>query len=438
MSVMNKHRSGIFFYVFYIAMLYVLLSWNNGEIAPPMYMRLAYLALLLIPVTFFKRYVFFYPIILTIFVSISKFMFSFSYMPTDPDIYCLLTFLWFIIVKSAGWIQLPNSNRQLSSFLLVCLLYISFVDLMDKASFSAISYCIFIVYLFLSSIKAKVSASSLLTSFSIVSLVLAASFILFRDQFALDYYSSNYVASGLERSSWTDPNYFGCLIGVGVVSAMIKMRNFGRMSSYEKIFYIAVCVLSLIAIVINASRGAVLAVGVSFVVNIIFTHSKARYKVMLSLGVVALLIILYTNDFFDLLFYRIENDYSGEGSGRVGIWETKMNSFLSSSNPLNMVFGYGNQGGVHLGYSYMRGFHNDFIAIIVEYGILGFLMMMYLFFRQISRAQKASGARSASIVILSFLFTVMMTLEPLTIGYLPYWLIVYLFIMVSLETQSLE
>lgn len=419
-------------------MLYVLLSWNNGEIAPPMYMRFAYLALLLIPVTFFKRYVFFYPIILTIFVSISKFMFSFSYMPTDANIYCFLTVLWLVFVKSAGWIQVPNSNRQLSSFLLVCLLYISFVDVIDKGSFSSISYCIFIVCIFLSSIKTKVSASSLLTAFSIVSLVLAVSFILFREQFASDYYSSNYVASGLERSSWTDPNYFGCLIGVGVVSAMIKLRNFDGMSSFEKVFYIAVCVLSLLAIVINASRGAVLAVGVAFVVNIFLTRSKAMYKIMFSAGVVALLIILYTNDYFDLLFYRIENDYSGEGSGRVGIWEVKMNSFMSSSNPLNMFFGYGNQGGVNLGYSYARGFHNDFIAILVEYGIIGFLMVMCLFFRQVCGAQRKSGARSASIIILSFLFTVMMTLEPLTIGYLPYWLIVYLFIMVSLEKQSLE
>lgn len=433
--MIKKQIGGMFIYVYYLVMLIVLLSWNNGEVAPPMAMRLVYLAFILFPVFFIRKYIFYYPIVLTVFVSISKFMFSFSYMPTDVDIYAMITILWFAHITINGWCPFKNSGNELFTYLLFSVLYISVIDFFDKGTLTPISYCIVIILILLSSIKSRISTSLLLTSFSIVSFVLSLAFLLLREQYALDYYSTTVSYSGIERSSWTDPNYFGCLIGFGIVTSLIKLRSFATMKMLDKVFYIAVCVLSFLAIVINASRGAVLAVGIAFIVYIFFTHSQFRYKLIVVLGILILLWLLYTNDYFELLFYRIESD-SGSGSGRTDIWAKKMNSFMSG-NGLNILFGYGNQGGVNLGFTYARGFHNDFIAILVEYGVIGFIMFVGMFIKPLIKASKMNGVKSASIVILSYLFTVMMTLEPLTIGYIPYWLIIYLFFMVSTEKRIL-
>lgn len=435
MLILSKQKGGIFICVYYLVMLLVLLSWNNGEVAPPMIMRLVYLAFILFPVVVIRKYIFYYPIVLAVFVSISKFMFSFSYMPTDVDIYTMITILWFANITINGWCPSKLFGNEIVTYLLLSVFYISAIDIIDNGSVTPISYCIVIILFLLSSVKSRISTSLLLTSFSIVSFVLSLAFILFREQYAIDYYSTTVSYSGLERSSWTDPNYFGCLIGFGVITSLIKLRNFTRLKLINKLFFISVCVLSLIAIVINASRGAVMAVCIAFMFYIFFTRTQFRYKIFIGLGILIFIWFLYTNDYFELLFYRIESD-SGSGSGRTDIWVKKINSYVSG-NGLNMLFGYGNQGGVNLGFSHARGFHNDFIAILVEYGVIGFIMFVGMFIKPLIKASKMNGVKSASIVILSYLFTVMMTLEPLTIGYIPYWLIIYLFFMVSTEKRIL-
>ena len=68
---------------------------------------------------------------------------------------------------------------------------------------------------------------------SLVTLVLSTYFIIFQDRFTEDYYAQG---SGLERSGWMDPNYFGMVIGMGTVAAMVQITKYRELGIIEKFF----------------------------------------------------------------------------------------------------------------------------------------------------------------------------------------------------------
>lgn len=92
------------------------------------------------------------------------------------------------------------------------------------------------------------------------------------------------------------------------------------------------------------------------------------------------LVFLYNNDYFEIIEMRMENE-SGGGSGRLTIWENKLNAFNNEINPLRWIFGNGYEGGYALGYiNYNggagRGFHNDYLAHLCDYGIVGLCLFL--------------------------------------------------------------
>lgn len=66
-----------------------------------------------------------------------------------------------------------------------------------------------------------------------MTLVLSLYFILLRDQFTQDYYAQG---SGLERTGWMDPNYFGMVLGMGTVASIIQISSFRLLGFGEKYF----------------------------------------------------------------------------------------------------------------------------------------------------------------------------------------------------------
>lgn len=201
---------------------------------------------------------------------------------------------------------------------------------MTALSIENISFSIFIIILlckFIDSSVDRSTVSKVSFAFALMTLVLSLYFLLLKDQFTQDYYAQG---SGLERTGWMDPNYFGMVLGMGTVTSIIQISNFRFLGIVEKIFYIATVILSVPTLVLNASRGAILAVAVSFVFVILFSKVNPLYKIVVIIITILFLFYLYNNSYFDLLEYRIAHD-SGTGSGRTTIWRKKW-----------MLFGAGN------------------------------------------------------------------------------------------------
>lgn len=104
---------------------------------------------------------------------------------------------------------------------------------------------------------------------------------------------------------------------------------------------------------------------------------------------------------------RMLSTLEGNSSGRDAIWSNFISFYFNQSNPLRMIFGNGALGNLHyLGVSA----HNDWLDILVEMGIIGFVVY-FLFWRTLYQTYKGSRVScpdEISMAILMFLIIYVM------------------------------
>ena len=108
----------------------------------------------------------------------------------------------------------------------------------------------------------------------------------------------------------------------------------------------------------------------------------------------------------------------------------KLKYFFDNSSLLQFIFGLGYDGGLRAGFSYERAFHNDFIAFLVEYGLIGFILFVTLIFYPIKRVLLKDKAVLGCVV---FIIVNCMTLEPFSLG-----MFIYYFFLLYIYYQSMQ
>ena len=404
-----RKNSQFFVYIYYGALLFLLTTWQSQTSAPGIMYRIAFFAAVLIPILGPRKT--WFAAIIALFVAVTEYGFSYSYMPTMYYFYAPVAILYAFLMK-------PN-NKSVNTGLVVFLIYVLILDLILCFRFENLSYCLLIVICFccgLNNKNAKEITSNMGLAFAISTLVLSLFFILMRDQFAVAY--GDY-GSTLERSGWTDPNYFGMIIGMGVTTAIIELLR-KNVNFWFKLLYIGIVAVAIPVLVLNASRGALLAVGAMGVVAIFSSKQKMYVKAGVVVLIVGFLIYLLNNDYFELLEYRMAQD-DGTGTGRVEIWKHKLDVFLSDGNIFYWLVGYGNWGAYNLGYSQVQGFHNDYLAFLVGYGLIGFSIFLYLLANPYLSLKDKRKYGTWTLVATVYLAFTGLTLEPLDQGRLPFW-----------------
>lgn len=403
----------IYIGLYYLALLLILSSWTDTNTSPNLLFKVVYFLCLLLPAL--RNRPDFIPMLVISFAGIGLYGYAYSFMPTYLPVYLGALFL-FYLAYSKGKIE----SYKTPTLLVVFGIFTIIMDLVTASSIENISYSIFIIILlckFINNTVDRSTVSKFSFAFSLMTLVLSLYFILLRDQFTQDYYAQG---SGLERTGWMDPNYFGMVLGMGTVASIIQISSFRLLGFGEKIFYLATVVLSVPTLVLNASRGAILAVAVSFAFVIIFSKVKPIYKIIVLLITVLFLYYLYDNSYFDLLEYRIDHD-SGTGSGRTTIWHKKMEVFWNGE-PYTWLVGYGNVGGKELAFAnHAFGSHNDYIAILCAYGLIGLTMFIGLLLYPILNLSEKSTNKAIVLSVSVYIIMMCTTLEPYTAGRFPYF-----------------
>lgn len=403
----------IYIGLYYLALLLILSSWTDTNTSPNLLFKVVYFLCLLLPA--FRNRPDFVPMLVISFAGIGLYGYAYSFMPTYLPIYLGALFL-FYLAYSKGKIEAYKTP----SLLVVFGIFTIIIDLVTALSIENISFSIFIIILlckFIDSSVDRSTVSKVSFAFALMTLVLSLYFLLLKDQFTQDYYAQG---SGLERTGWMDPNYFGMVLGMGTVTSIIQISNFRFLGIVEKIFYIATVILSVPTLVLNASRGAILAVAVSFVFVILFSKVNPLYKIVVIIITILFLFYLYNNSYFDLLEYRIAHD-SGTGSGRTTIWCKKMDAFWSGE-PYTWLVGYGNDGGKKLAFeNHAFGSHNDYVAILCAYGLIGLTMFVGLLLYPILNLSKKSTNKAIVLSVSVYIIMMCTTLEPYTAGRFPYF-----------------
>lgn len=411
---MNNYRQSKFIIFYYLA-LFLLMVLMGSASAPSMAVRLLFLAFFILPLFKFKYLM---PPVIMCTVTLLSVTDKVLYLPLPyTEYYYYFIIILILLLQSAKKL----SVRRLIPFVLFWL-FIVFVDfVLGSQSPGMKKYYPMLLLLGLSCsgfYDERESIPLLINTFCLISLLSSLLFLINYQTFIVQYNSI-----GLERSGWTDPNYFSCILGMGAVSALIQLMRRESVNALVRLFWIATFIVSVVSQVLLASRGGILAVTVASLVALLFVKIKTKYKLFIFILAIVLVFFMYNNGYFELLEYRIQED-SG-GSARLEIWSKKLDSFFNSDNFFDWIFGYGYDGGLRLGYGHPVGVHNDYVAMTVEYGFIGLGFLLWSFIRPYKEA--AAKYKSLILSLVVYLAAVCLTLEPLTQGnfaYMSFYLVI--------------
>ena len=410
------NNKSVWISIYYLLLLLLLVSRPEGAAAPNMVIRIAYMTLLMLPGFFIKNT--WLPSVMICFITVAQYGFSYSYLPSGVEYYTYPLFLGLFFYKSKELrFKLPKAY-----YFLILLFF--FVELIASEKIGATFWGALVALLIANYIENNKDAENKLSlAFIVASFTLSLLYILFRDMFLVDYSYS----SGIERANWIDPNYFSMAIGMGAIVALSRFYGKGVTLIY-KLFLATTVAMSFFSIVLLASRGGLLSFSIASLTIILFSKGDKFVKLLLAVSIVAFTIFLFNSHYFDLIIYRIEND-AGGGSGRLDIWRSKLQAW-GTSGLLETLFGCGMTKGTSISGT-MIGFHNDFIALLVEYGIVGFCVFISLWLFPIWNIIKYKRNVVRVMAFMLFITVECCTLEPLTLGRIPFWMFFIYIIFIS-------
>ena len=417
MELFLSNKKGL---IYYLLLLIVLVSWTNSESLPSMPLRLAFMCAVVLPLWVRKSKSF--PVLFFPFVIISASSYAVSYMPVD-GLYIFVTVLLSLVIlgRNGGkHLKIPNS------FKLLCFLSM-FMDTFFSSDVTSVFNWLSIIIVAESflSINDFQKLNSFTFSLAVISLVLSLEFIFVGNKFMTVV---NTIDGVLDRKGWTDPNYFGSILGFGIFASLVELMTNKSNSKIIRYFYFFVIVVSLYTLFGTASRGAVIALICSSLILLFICPLSNTYRIGIISFSVLVLFIMFKLHMLDLLILRFLSD-EGDAGGRMEIWIPRLNAFFYECSPMQWLFGLGTDKAMRLGTGQFIGFHNDYLSILVKYGMIGFFCLIGLLVKPIMSCKNKKGIVFAGIVYMS---VCMFSIEPFTGGQ---WGCLYFYLYVLLLSQ---
>lgn len=393
---------------YYILLLIILCCWTY-DYAPNMILRLSYLCALVFPLFFLNETYKYAPYVVLTFTAVSAYGFASSFLPTETYYYTIILAIIAIMVSTTQKI-----HCRVPTILILYTIYIAIVDLIFNSKLENISYSSFAIIFALSCIDITDGTfkKSFSQSFAIITIILCFYFFIFGNRFIE-------TGEDLERVLWKDPNYLGAVAGVGVVASYIQIITNNRSK-----FYLVAFILGFVMLALNASRGAALSTISAIIIYTLFSNIKFGIKFGVIFFGCIFFIFLYEFHIFDLLLTRIQED-DGTGNARTIIWAYKFDGY-SAGTFFQKLFGIGYKNGFMLGTQDGYGFHNDYLAHLVDYGIVGIVLFIILLLYPILVCWPNKFYRATVVAYISYLAICCFTIEPMTAGRITYFFL-YLF-----------
>lgn len=404
--------------IYYVFLLLILVTWTNVNSLPPLPLRLAYLIAVMVPL--WKSKSLLAPLVLFTFVVISGSSYAVSYMPVDG--------LYISIVLALLYLKNKQSHDRLKlpvAFIILTILAFA-VDLINDGD---VNFFFKLLAVILASLFIPKSDEDTLkfTTLTIVliSFVIAMEFVIMGGDFSQ---TVSTIEGEIDRKGWADPNYFGAVLGYGVIASFIALQKWPNMQKKVKYSIVITLLLSLYTILLIASRGIFLAIVAS--VLILFFNGSLSINKKLSLFFMMLFgaFIFYQLGFFDLIILRFISD-AGDAGGRTEIWLPRMTAFFNECTPLQWLFGIGTDASMTLGTNQYVGFHNDYLAILVRYGIVGFVCLLGLLFKPFIDSCRDKGLVKVALLYLALC---MFSIEPFSGGQ---WGCLYFYLYILVLSQ---
>jgi len=419
----QKSKTFITGYYFALAIVMIALV-GRGDSLLPNALRIAFMILTIIPVLFHREYLSW---VITMFLGVSLVSFS-PIFPTDQLYYfpVLVALSLFAIYQKSDVSYCWHRRTVLTIFALFCVFGMLHLEIPHYVAPTILSILLML------SINEEYDVLFLLESIVYASLILSVMFLLYRNQFAVDYGGS---MIDVQRTGWINPNVYGLFVAGGSVlstAALLKQIPYRKTVITDILFY-AASILGGAVLCLNASRGALLSWVVCVALFVLTANLKIRYKIMFSIILILVAYWMYIRGSLGLLIYRMQEDTLETGGGRTDIWQMKLEAFSTNSSPFEWLLGIGKSGCDNLVGTIST--HNDVLTALIAFGIVGFICYAVFLFYPIKTAQyhnkKAIGILTLFLIIESF------TQEPVFRGELCF-LIFYLSVFFLSQMPGLD
>ena len=375
-----------FWLLYYVILAAIQGAWIS-PVLPPMFSRIGVCVAIFAPLFFKYELIPFAIIFMRCF---NRYLVTdYNYLPNDISFFLLaLAVLMFIHQRRVSMKNLRNVRP-----LFILVIYFGLIDILTNLSFGD-CFMFALLPLFI------VPFITTERSFHLMSV----GFIAYSTALSVYYFINykNYLVSinfedQIERAQWADPNYMSVALGMGFTICVLYIMNLieSPIKYMKRIVLIPCAVLIAATIIMLASRGGFFCMVFVLVVLLFKSRIKARWWIFGAIFIFAVGYYLLINGFFDVLLYRLfEEGTLQSGDGRQNIWEKFFHS-VGGQNIFYYIFGGGYMhrltlsGGLDL--------HNDFLSLFADYGIIGLLCYLSVYFKLLKR-------RRESIVFIPLLF----------------------------------
>lgn len=387
-------------YLYYLLLHIICLSWTNtAMVSPPTVLRLAVTFAVFAPLI---RYFWLAPAVIILFVGLRfNSVAPFGYIPQSWDFFEGLILIIGII---SAFVYENKRIFKFSDLQILIFLFLLTVELINFNIVSPILGFLLMLYILYNSIKNDIAFHLAMFAFVVLTITLSIYYFVFANEFIESYYGSD-----AERATWLDPNYFGIVLGSGIIISGAYLLNAIKIKTkmpfvYKCTFFLCI-ILGLIVIILQASRGALLAVVFALLIQLYLSKTPVIYKIYVSLFSILGVVYLFQLDYFTLLVDRTVND-DGSGSGRGDIWMEKVGDWLAS---ITNYIGSGYGASVTQFRPYDMDCHNEVVSILLNYGIMGLMALFYFVYKLLIR----KNGRPFIWSFITFLSMAFLTLSPI-------------------------
>lgn len=230
--------------------------------------------------------------------------------------------------------------------------------------------------------------------------------------------------------------------------ALLLPFSFLQNKKISKYIYL---IITLLLVMISFKRSALVFTSIIFIIAIYFDYknnNKIRFinKVLISASI--LLIGYFSYKYIDeytdgYITNRMGNMQEDQGSGRMDIYQTVWNKYIQQPG-INQLIGIGfnnvrkQHWAVGSGFNHYFSSHNDFLEILVDFGIIGLIIYLIYIFRlirnvfSIKRVNDKYYQANLAVLIIFFIMSMVSHLFLYPSFY------VYLIIIIALTKGYLE
>lgn len=377
-----------------------MMSWTSTQSAPPMLFRLMFLTAVIFPGLKFDNKLL--PASLVCFWALTSNGYAYSFMPTSEYMYAI------VMIGITLWKTNKYNSKYIDGLRLwkIFFVYVLVVNIVSQLSIVNLTYSTIVILLFPFFIQGDTKTSIVFfdTAFMVLTIIISYYVYTMKDNIAIMMFADQ------DRVSWVDPNYMGMQVGMGALIGLINMIKFPKLNLVEKVLSPVAFFSAIPAVLLTGSRGSALCIFGGLTILLLSNRTKFIYKALVFILVGYFMVQLYNQDYFDLLYTRIQDD-DGTGAGRTMIWQTKLQAFFEM-NPFFWIFGLGFEGGLRLGFSRILGFHNDYVAFLCMYGFIGITLFLSMLFYPIRIMNRKSPERFEILACMFYLIIACLTLEP--------------------------